>query len=42
MDLLEKLNKKGITLIIITHDMDIASRAGRILSIHDGVMKEGR
>jgi putative ABC transport system ATP-binding protein len=42
MDLLEKLNKQGITLIIITHDMDVAKRAGRILSIHDGVMKEGR
>jgi putative ABC transport system ATP-binding protein len=42
MELLEGLNKKGITLIIITHDMDIAKRAGRVLSIHDGVVKEGR
>lgn len=42
MALLEKLNHEGITLIVITHDMELAKRAGRILSIHDGVMKEGR
>jgi putative ABC transport system ATP-binding protein len=42
MDLLQDLNKKGLTLIVITHDMEIAKRAGRIISIHDGVMKEGR
>jgi putative ABC transport system ATP-binding protein len=42
MDLLVGLNKQGITLIIITHDMEVAKRAGRILSIHDGAMKEGR
>jgi putative ABC transport system ATP-binding protein len=42
MTLLKDLNAKGITLIIITHDMEIAKQAGRILSIHDGVVKEGR
>ncbi len=42
MDLLGNLNKQGITLIIITHDLELAKRAGRVLSIHDGVMKEGR
>jgi putative ABC transport system ATP-binding protein len=42
MELLQSLNKQGITLIIITHDMEIARRAGRILTIKDGAMKEGR
>jgi putative ABC transport system ATP-binding protein len=42
MALLEDLNRQGITLIIITHDLEIARRAGRIITIKDGVMKEGR
>jgi putative ABC transport system ATP-binding protein len=42
MDLLEDLNRQGITLIIITHDMELAKRAGRVITIKDGVMKEGR
>jgi putative ABC transport system ATP-binding protein len=42
MQLLEDLHKQGITLIIITHDLDIARRAQRVVTIKDGVMKEGR
>jgi putative ABC transport system ATP-binding protein len=42
MALLKGLNAKGITLIVITHDMEIAKQAGRILSIHDGVVREGK
>lgn len=40
MELLVNLNKQGITLIIITHDLGIAKRAQRIISIHDGKLKE--
>lgn len=36
MKLLEDLNKQGITLVIITHDMSIAKRANRIIEIKDG------
>lgn len=36
MKLLKELNKKGITLIIITHDMSIARQANRIVQIKDG------
>ena len=37
MDLMKKLNKDmGVTLIIITHDPDLAKQAGRVISIHDG------
>ncbi|MDB5178638.1 MAG: ABC-type antimicrobial peptide transport system, ATPase component [Patescibacteria group bacterium] len=42
MTLLAGLNKQGITLIIITHDMEVAKQASRVLSIHDGAVKEGR
>jgi putative ABC transport system ATP-binding protein len=36
MDLLKKLNKEGITLIVITHDSNIASQADRTVTIKDG------
>ena len=41
LQLLKEMNKTGVTLIIITHDMNIARQAGRVLSIHDGKLKEG-
>lgn len=40
MDLLHKLNKDGVTLIIITHDMSLAEQADRILRIKDGQLTE--
>ncbi len=40
IELLKNLNKNGITLIIITHDPNIAKQAGRVLTIHDGKMSE--
>lgn len=42
MMLLHDLNKQGITLIIITHDDDIARQAGRRMEIHDGKLVERR
>lgn len=36
MKLLKELNKQGITLVIITHDMNIAKQAGRSVQIKDG------
>ncbi len=37
MELLSRLNKeKGITLVIVTHDMEIASIAGRMIKMRDG------
>jgi ABC-type lipoprotein export system ATPase subunit len=41
MKLLRDLNKQGITLIIITHDMSIARQAGRVIQIKDGKMVRG-
>lgn len=36
LDTLIDLNKKGTTIVLITHDMNIASKAKRIIQIMDG------
>jgi len=36
IEILEKLNKKGIMLILVTHDPDIGNRAVRKISMVDG------
>lgn len=36
LDLFEELNQKGHTVILITHDIDIANRSRRIIRIQDG------
>lgn len=36
MDYLEKINKQGKTLVIVTHDDSIAARCNRIIKIEDG------
>ena len=36
LDLLEELNKEGLTLVIVTHDENVANRAGRRVHIIDG------
>ncbi len=36
MNLLKDLNKKGNTIVLVTHDMDIAKNAKRIVMIKDG------
>jgi len=41
MGLLLKLNKEqGTTLIIVTHDPEIAEQAQRIINIRDGVVEK--
>jgi putative ABC transport system ATP-binding protein len=42
MKLLSDLNKDGMTLLVITHDMNIARQAHRIVEIHDGKITEKR
>lgn len=36
MNIFEELNKMGRTIIIVTHEQNIAKRAGRVVSILDG------
>lgn len=40
MNMLEELNKKGQTIIIITHDINVARKAKRIMRISDGKLYE--
>lgn len=41
LKLMKDLNKQGHTIILITHDMDIAKQAKRIIRIHDGKILTG-
>ncbi len=38
LGLFEELNRQGATVIIVTHDQEVASRCGRIISLRDGVI----
>lgn len=40
MNLLKELNKKGKTIIMVTHDGDLTSYATRVIKIKDGVIFE--
>ena len=43
LDLLLKLNKeRGVTMVLVTHDADVASRCSRILVMRDGRITEDR
>ena len=41
MELFHEINKEGRTVIMITHDLNIAQNARRIVHIIDGVLTEG-
>lgn len=36
MEILKDLNKSGITIVLITHDLNIAKQASRVIRINDG------
>jgi putative ABC transport system ATP-binding protein len=38
VDLLEELNRDGLTLVLVTHDPSIGSRAGRLIQMRDGAI----
>jgi putative ABC transport system ATP-binding protein len=38
MALFEALNRAGITIVLVTHEPDIARYAHRLLTIHDGLL----
>ncbi|MFJ8473678.1 ABC transporter ATP-binding protein [Kitasatospora sp. NPDC094011] len=40
LDLLDALHHQGMTIITITHDPNVARRARRIITVHDGVVDE--
>lgn len=42
MDIFKELHRKGNTIILITHDNDVAAQAERIIRIQDGKVSEER
>jgi peptide/nickel transport system ATP-binding protein len=36
IELLERMNREGLTLLIVTHDPDVARRARRVVTMVDG------
>ena len=40
MEFLRKLNERGVTVVMITHDLDVANHAKRVLHIRDGQFAE--
>ena len=36
LELLDDLNRRGMTLLVVTHDPNVARRAGRVLVLRDG------
>ena len=42
MELFQKLNDEGVSVLMITHDADIAAHAKRVVTIRDGILQEKR
>jgi putative ABC transport system ATP-binding protein len=42
MELFEDLHREGLSLVVITHDPNVAARADRAVAIHDGQVTEVR
>ena len=42
MELFQKLNDEGVSVLMITHDPDIAAHAQRVVMIRDGELQEKR
>ena len=40
MEHFQKLKDEGVTVLMITHDPDIAAHAKRVVMIRDGELKE--
>jgi putative ABC transport system ATP-binding protein len=38
MDVFQRVNEKGMTVIIVTHEKDISERTNRIIHLADGII----
>ncbi len=41
IEIFKSLNNEGVTIILVTHEKDIAEQAGRIITIKDGLCHSG-
>jgi len=41
MEIFKQLNKEGITVILVTHETSVSGKAGRIITIKDGISING-
>jgi len=41
IDSFKNLNKEGVTIVVVTHEKEIADEAGKIITIRDGVCQSG-
>ena len=41
LEVLQRMNQAGLTLVVITHDPDVAALAERIIRLHDGRIVNG-
>ena len=42
MELFQRLNDEGVSVLMITHAADIAAHAKRVVTIKDGILQEKR
>lgn len=40
MQIFKELNSEGNTIVVITHDLEVAKKAGRIIHVKDGIVYE--
>ena len=40
IELLEKMHKNGVTIVMVTHDPELAQHASRIIFMQDGQIKD--
>jgi putative ABC transport system ATP-binding protein len=42
MDLIQKINQEGNTILVVTHEEDIAEMCKRVVKLKDGVIIEDK